>query len=92
MELARALSSDPTILLLDEFTPALDTVTEAEVFDSIRQKGTTCVIVAHRLSTVASCDQILVMDGGRIVQRGTHEELFNTEGLYRQLLQVPGEA
>ena len=92
MELARALSSDPTILLLDEFTSALDTVTEAEVFDSIRQKGTTCVIVAHRLSTVASCDQILVMDGGRIVQRGTHEELFNTEGLYRQLLQVPGEA
>ena len=90
MELARALSAEPTILLLDEFTSALDAITEAEVFDSIRQKGTTCVIVAHRLSTVASCDHILVMDGGRIVQRGTHEELYSTEGLYRDLLQVPG--
>ena len=92
MELTRALSSEPTILLLDEFTSALDAVTEAEVFDSIRQKGTTCVIVAHRLSTVASCDYILVMDAGKIVQRGTHEELIKTEGLYRRLLQVPGES
>ncbi len=91
IELARALSAEPTILLLDEFTSALDAVTEAEVFESIRQKGTTCIIVAHRLSTVASCDSILVMDGGKIVQRGTHEELFNTEGLYRKLLQVPEE-
>ena len=92
MELARALSAEPTILLLDEFTSALDAVTEAEVFESIRDKGTTCVIVAHRLSTVVSCDHILVMDGGRIVQRGTHQELYNTEGLYRQLLRVPGES
>ena len=92
MELARALSAEPTILLLDEFTSALDAVTEAEVFDSIRQKGTTCIIVAHRLSTVASCDSILVMDGGRIVQRGTHQDLFHTEGLYRELLQAPGKA
>lgn len=91
LELARALSAEPNILLLDEFTSALDAVTEAEVFDSIRMKGTTCVIVAHRLSTVALCDHILVMEGGRIVQRGTHKELFNKEGLYRQLLQVPEE-
>jgi len=62
------------------------------VFKSIRDKGTTCVVVAHRLSTVASCDHILVMDKGRIVQRGTHEELMRSEGLYRQLLQVPEEA
>ena len=92
MELARALAAEPTILFLDEFTSALDAVTEEEVFDSIRQKGTTCIIVAHRLSTVASCDHILVMDAGRIVQSGTHEELMNKEGLYRKLLQVPGES
>ena len=92
MELARALAAEPTILFLDEFTSALDAVTEAEVFDSIRQKGTTCIIVAHRLSTVASCDRILVMDAGKIVQSGTHEELINVEGLYRKLLQVPGES
>ncbi|MBE6039618.1 MAG: ATP-binding cassette domain-containing protein [Clostridiales bacterium] len=92
MELARALSAEPNILLLDEFTSALDAITEAEVFKSIRDKGTTCVVVAHRLSTVASCDHILVMDKGRIVQRGTHEELMRSEGLYRQLLQVPEEA
>lgn len=91
MELARALSAEPNILLLDEFTSALDAITEAEVFKSIRDKGTTCVVVAHRLSTVASCDHILVMDKGRIVQRGTHEELMRSEGLYRQLLQVPNE-
>jgi ABC-type bacteriocin/lantibiotic exporter with double-glycine peptidase domain len=92
IELARALSSEPTILLLDEFTSALDAITEAQVFESIREKGTTCVIVAHRLSTVSSCDYILVMEGGRIVQRGTHEELYNQEGLYRRLLYAPGEA
>lgn len=90
LELARALSAEPTILLLDEFTSALDAVTEEEVFKSIRLKGTTCVIVAHRLSTVASCDRILVMDKGRIVQQGTHEELYNTEGPYKDLLKVAG--
>ena len=91
LELARALSTESTILLLDEFTSALDAVTEEAVFKAIRLKATTCIIVAHRLSTVASCDHILVMDKGRIVQRGTHEELYNTEGIYRQLLEVPGE-
>ena len=89
IELARALASEPTLLLLDEFTSALDAVTEAEVFESIKAKDTTCIIVAHRLSTVSSCDRILVMDHGRIVQEGTHEELYNSEGLYRQLLMVP---
>ena len=91
LELARALSTESTILLLDEFTSALDAVTEEAVFKAIRLKATTCIIVAHRLSTVASCDRILVMDRGRIVQSGTHEELYNTEGMYRQLLEVPGE-
>lgn len=91
LELARALSTESTILLLDEFTSALDAVTEEAVFKAIRLKATTCIIVAHRLSTVASCDHILVMDKGRIVQRGTHEELYNTEGIYRHLLEVPGE-
>ena len=92
IELARALASEPTLLLLDEFTSALDAVTEAEVFESIKEKNTTCIIVAHRLSTVSSCDRILVMDRGRIVQEGTHEELYNSEGLYRKLLMVPGSS
>ncbi len=92
MELARALSMEPTLLLLDEFTSALDAVTEEHVFESLRQKRVTCVIVAHRLSTITCCDRILVMDGGKIVQSGTHEELYRTEGLYRKLLQMPGEA
>ncbi|SCW61606.1 ABC-type bacteriocin/lantibiotic exporter, contains an N-terminal double-glycine peptidase domain [Ruminococcaceae bacterium YRB3002] len=90
LELARALSAEPTILLLDEFTSALDAVTEEEVFKSIRLKGTTCVIVAHRLSTVSSCDYILVMEKGKIVQQGTPDELYKVDGPYRRLLQIEG--
>ncbi|MCR5061225.1 MAG: peptidase domain-containing ABC transporter [Saccharofermentans sp.] len=90
LELARALSAEPTILLLDEFTSALDAVTEEEVFKSIRLKATTCIIVAHRLSTVSLCDYILVMDKGKVVQEGTHEELYNVDGPYRDLVKVSG--
>lgn len=86
LELARALAHEPTLLLLDEFTSALDALTEDRLMKSIREKGTTCVIVAHRLSTIVDCDQIFVMDHGRIVEHGTHGELYAKGGLYRRLI------
>ncbi len=86
LELARALAHEPTLLFLDEFTSALDALTEEKVIRSIRDKGTTCVIVAHRLSTIIDCDRIYVMDHGKIVQEGTHSELFAQEGLYKRLI------
>ena len=86
LELARALAHEPTILFLDEFTSALDALTENRVIQAIRDKRTTCVIVAHRLSTIVDCDRIYVMDHGKIVQEGTHSELYQQEGLYRRLI------
>ena len=86
LELARALAHEPTLLMLDEFTSALDALTEDRVIRSIKDKGTTCIIVAHRLSTIVDCDRIYVMDQGRIVQEGTHQELYDQEGLYRDLI------
>ena len=86
LELARALSHEPTLLFLDEFTSALDALTEDRVIKSIRDKGTTCVIVAHRLSTIVDCDRIYVMDKGRVVEEGTHDELYKLGGLYKKLV------
>jgi ABC-type bacteriocin/lantibiotic exporter with double-glycine peptidase domain len=86
IEIARALVGNPSILVLDEATAALDPYTEHQIDDNLRRRGCACIIIAHRLSTIRDCDEIILLEGGKISERGTHDDLLAKKSAYAQLV------
>ncbi len=88
LEIARALATNPTVLIMDEATSALDPIVEKKIMDNIKRRGCSCVVVAHRLSAIRDCDMILVMQDGRIIEHGTHDELISRSGVYSNFVKT----